>query len=89
MFFMSQKKFHWSDLKKILKNNEGVFSRELIAISMLLEGHKVDLAQIPSRAGFRQPGKIRHDLKSTFAQHEGIMNDGLVYWIPDLYEPKS
>ena len=71
-----------------MKNYDGVTSREIMAVDMLLDGHKVDLSKIPSRAGYRQPGAVRYQLKRLLSDHDGVSNDGLVYWIPDLYGEK-
>lgn len=78
------KRFHWSDLKKLAKDLEGTPSRRAMAVSMILEGHKVDLSKIPSREGFRQPADVRYQLRMIFAVHDGVVNEGSVYWIPDL-----
>lgn len=82
---MLKKRFHWSDLRKMVKDLEGKPSRRAMALSMILEGHKVDLSKIPTRVGYRQPGDVRYQLKRIFAVHDGIVNDGLIYWIPELY----
>lgn len=83
-FFMP-KRFHWKDLQKIVDNYSGVASREIMAVTMLLEGHKVDISAIPSRKGFRQPASVKYQLRRTFSDHEGVVNEGSVYWIPELY----
>lgn len=79
------KRFHWSDLKKIIDNYDGVTSRAITAIALVLDGQKVDISLVPSRSGFRQPASVKYQLRRTFADHEGVVNEGSVYWIPELY----
>lgn len=82
------KRFKWQDLQKLVDNFNGITSREAMAVAMILAGEKIDISVIPAREGFRTPYQVKRTLEKLFADHEGISNNGDIYWIADLYGKK-
>lgn len=76
-FFMP---FHWKDLAKV---QFAPHSRYNEAVLMLLAGYRVDLSQVPRRAGFRSPSKVRRHLRAMLSRHEGVSREGDVFWIEE------